>query len=472
MTKAQVEAGSFRDREGRVFYHEGRVLRALSRTAAEAWRDLSGCRFFERLSAAGKIVGTREADFSAADLRELSAHWVTALEHDRLPFISYPYEWSFGMLQDAALLQLELLSAALDEGMVLKDATPYNVQWRGARPVFIDVASFEKWSAGDPWVGYLQFCQLFLYPLLLTAYRDVPFHPWLRGAIDGITPEECNRLLPLRDRLRPGVLTDVYLQAKLKDKAADSDRSMRSDLRQAGFRRELIVANVKRLEKIVRKLRWRRKSSQWASYADDNTYDRENLEIKRRFVQQTAAVRRWPLIWDLGCNTGVFSRLAAEHAETVVAIDGDPLAVERLYRSLKAEGPGNVLPLVNDLADASPPLGWRNRERKALTDRALPDLTLCLALIHHLVITANIPTAELVDWLASLDSHLIIEFITKDDPMVKKLLRNKPDIYRDYELEIFEKLLADRFEVLRTESYHSGTRKLFYARPRLHHEDH
>ncbi len=465
MTTPQLDAGSFRDREGRVFYHQGRVYRALSQRAFEAWQALARAPFFERATDAGKVVATRPADFPAAELEALSPHWVAALEHERIPFVSYPYEWSFSMLRDAALLQLELLDAALGEDFALKDASAYNVQWQGARPVFIDVASFEKWTPGDPWVGYLQFCQLFLYPLFLTAYRDLPFQPWLRGSIDGISPEDCDRILGGRARFRAGVLTHVYLQAKLQAASGDSDKSLRSDLRQAGFRKEMIVHNVRRLKKIVDKLAWRRTSSQWAGYAEENTYDRENHELKKGFVQQAAAQRRWRLAWDLGANTGTFSRLVAEHADYVVAFDVDQLAVDRLYRELKDNGPDNVLPLVANLADASPGLGWRHRERKALTDRGHPDLVLALALIHHLVITANIPLPEFVAWLAGLGSHLLIEFVTKDDPMVAKLLRNKEDIYHDYEVPVFEECLGQHFEILRRQPVQDGKRLLYFARP-------
>lgn len=219
------------------------------------------------------------------------------------------------------------------------------------------------------------------------------------------------------------------------------------------------------MRKIVRGLTWQRASSEWASYAEENTYDRENREVKERFVTEAAAHRRWGLVWDLGCNTGTFSRIAAGHADHVIAFDADPLAVDRFFKSLQEHGPVNVLPLVLDLADASPALGWRHRERKALMERPRPELTLCLALIHHMVITANIPLPEFIGWLASLESHLVIEFVTKDDPMVKKLLRNKSDIYCDYEIEVFEQCLYAHFEMVPQKSYHSDTRRLYFARP-------
>jgi hypothetical protein len=393
---------------------------------------------------------------------------VGALEHERIPFLSYPYEWTFSMLRDAALLQLELLEAALAEDMILKDSSAYNVQFIGARPVFIDIASFERLGKGEPWVGYLQFCQLFLYPLLMSAHRGLPFQPWLRGSIDGIHPAEANDMFSLRDRFRPGVFAHVFLQAKFLEKSAKNttERSVKDDLKKAGFKKELIVANVRGLKKTLGKLSWDQGVSEWGDYAGDNSYDRENRSVKEDFVRQAAATGSWSLAWDLGANTGHFSRIVAEHAEQVVAFDGDLLAVDRLYRELKQEGqPKNILPLYANLSDTSPALGWRNRERKALTGRRLPDFTLSLALIHHMVISANIPLPEFIDWLASLGSHLVIEFVTKEDAMVKKLLRNKADIYHDYTVENFEHHLGRHFETLRQQTYHGETRRLYFARP-------
>lgn len=471
MTSPRVDAGSFRDRLGRVFYHRDQVYRALSAEAYDAWKALEATRFFADAVEKGHLVATREVDLdgddglSREDLAALSSRWRAALVHERIPFVSYPYEWSFSMLQDAARLQLDLLERALDEDLTSKDASAYNVQWKGARPVFIDVASFEPWTPGQPWFGYLQFCQLFLYPLLLTAYRDVPFQPWLRGALDGIEPEQMRSLLSLRDRFRAGVLADVVLLAKLQARTAGADEPVRGDLVKAGFKKAMITNNLRRLRRIVDGLRWRREASEWADYAGTNTYDDEAHQTKVRFVASVAETRHRRLAWDLGANTGTFSRLVAPHADTVVALDVDHLAVDRLYRSLRAEGPANILPLVGNLADASPGLGWRARERKTLEERGRPELVLALALIHHLVLRANVPLPEVIEWLGGLGAELVIEWVSKDDAMVRKLLRNKDDIYDDYTPEVFEASLRRHFEIVRQETIHGGTRTLVHARP-------
>lgn len=468
--ETRLDAGSFRDREGRVFYRQGGVYRALSETAHTAWRQLEASKLFTRAQESGAIVGTHEVDLdrdATIDREVLSqlGDWTAVLAHERVPFVSYPYEWPFSMLRDAAQLTLDLLASALIEDLTLKDASAYNVQWRGSKPTFIDVASFEPYQTGRPWAGYRQFCQLFLYPLLLTAYRDVAFQPFLRGSLDGIEPDVMRSLLRPRDRLRKGVLIDVDLQARIGARAASGDRQVRSDLERAGFKKELIQNNVRRLRKIVSGLDWKRTSSEWADYAGNNTYTSSDHEAKARFVEAAADECKPELVFDLGANTGTFSRIAAKHAQWVVAVDIDQLAVERLYRSLRADGPANILPLIGNLADPAPALGWRHQERKVLGDRGRPDLVLALALIHHLVITANVPLPEVVDHLADLGGALVVEWVGKDDPMVERLLRNKDDVYADYALEVLEASLARRYEVVRRLPLESGTRTLFFARP-------
>ncbi|HUF17398.1 MAG TPA: methyltransferase [Thermoanaerobaculia bacterium] len=460
MSSISFESGSFRDREGRVFYDGTRVCRALSRRAAEEWRAVSGKPFFERLLAEKKIIGTSESDVAAPPQGE----WAAVLEHERVPFISYPYEWTFSMLKDAALLHLEILLAAIEDGCILKDATPYNIQWFGSRPVFIDVSSFEILQPGEPWIGYRQFCEMFLYPLLLQCYRDVPFQAWLRGSIDGISAENCSRLMSGTDYLRAGVLKDVVLHAKLQNRYADSAGDVKGGLQDAGFSAELIRHNLKRLHKIVSGLEWRRTSSTWADYASSHSYSGPDQGAKEEFVRSFARARHRETVWDLGCNTGSYSRIAAETADYVLAIDADALAVDLLYRQLRSEKQEGLLPLTMNLTDPSPGLGWRGAERQTIIERSKPDLVLALALIHHLVIGANVPLPEVVSWLASLDSDLVIEFVSREDAMVRKLLKNKRDNYDDYSKEELEKSLTTHFKIENSITLESGTRTIYACR--------
>jgi hypothetical protein len=461
---SRVEPGSFRDPDSRVFLTAEGVHRALSERGLADYEALAASRLFARGQDEGTIVRTERSELEAPpDL--LPGGVAAVLEHERVPFVSYPYEWTFGMLRDAALLHLDLLDAALGESLTLKDATPYNVQWQGARPVFADLGSFEVLRPSEPWIGYRQFCTLFLYPLMLQAYRGVPFQPWLRGSLEGISPAEAAGLLSLRDRLRRGVLIHVALHARLERRnAGRTGREVKRDLQKAGFRPEIVQANVRRMRKLVAKLRWEPPHTAWTDYDEANRgYAQADLEDKQRFVVAAAQRARPRVAWDLGANDGAFSRLVADHAGHVVAMDSDHATVERLYRRLAADGERRILPLVIDLGDPSPARGWALAERRPLDDRGRPELTLSLALVHHLSITGNVPVREVVAWLAALGSTHVIEFPRREDPMVKRLLAAKrdDDAHPDYELGHFEACLQERFHV--HERAELGSRVLFEA---------
>jgi hypothetical protein len=466
MSTTRIEPGSFRDPDSRVVEAGGAVLRLLSEQGLRDWQALEATDLFRKAVAEGKLVGT-EVEAEHGGLPEGLVNGAAAvLRHEVVPFVSYPYEWTFTMLKDAALLQLELLQNALDEGLILKDSSPYNIQWRGAKPLFIDVGSFERLREGEPWVGYRQFCMLFLYPLLLQAYKDVPFQPWLRGRLDGIEPQQARDLMSFRDLFRSGVLAHVVLHARLERRNADSTRDVKAELGKAGFKKELIVANVKRLRRLVGKLDWKPGATAWSDYGPRGHYTDADTGAKDEFVRRVAAEGARDLVWDLGANDGRYSRIAAEHARTVLAMDADAAVVDGLYRSLRGEG--RILPLCVDVADPSPALGWRGAERRTLAERGTPDLTLCLALIHHVSISGNVPIAELLDWLRSLESTLVIEFPTPDDPLVQRLLaRKREGTHPDYERRYFERALGERFDVKSQEELSSGTRVLYVARPKV-----
>jgi SAM-dependent methyltransferase len=458
----ELEPGSFRDPESRVFYAGNEVYRALSP---------DGLSDFEALRATGLLDDERvvrtEAAADTAALRGLLVHEPAAvLRHERIPFVSYPYEWTFSMLKDAAMLQLDLLLSALDHDLVLKDATPYNVQFKGATPVFVDVGSFERIREGEPWVGYRQFCMLYLYPLLLQAVKGVPFHPWLRGSIDGITPAQMRGLMSFRDRFRKGVFTNVFLHAKLEARYADRPGQVKQEVKRV-FKKELFVANVRKMRALVERLSWEPPAGVWTAYGERNTYTDDDARRKDAFVRDVVRAGEWNLVWDIGANNGRYSRIAAEGAKTVVAVDADQGPVELLYRDLRDEANQQILTLTMNLADPSPGLGWRGLERRSMPDRGKPDLVLALALIHHMAISANVPIKEFLDWLASLGAALVIEFPTREDPMVKQLLAPKRDgLHPDYELGFFERTLNDAFHVERSERLESGTRVLYFARPK------
>ena len=457
-----TEPGSFRDPSTMVFYRDQRVLRALDERALGNFRVLAATRLFSEATARGDIVATKEVSDQPP-----SGDWMGVLEHERVPFVSYPYEWTFSMMRDAALLQLQLLDDALDEDMTMKDATPYNLQFVGARPTFIDLGSFQRLAAGEPWVGYRQFCTQFLYPLMLRAYKDVPFGPWLRGRIDGVTPIEMRALLSRRDLRRPGVMLHVAMQARAERRLASTDRSVRRELKAAGFRKEMIKANLKGLRRTITRMRWE-PASAWTGYASTCEHVEVDRPAKTAFVEEALERLAPRLVWDIGANDGHFSRIAARRAETVIAMDVDEPVVDRLYRSLRASGDTTILPLVADLADPSPGLGWEGRERRPLEQRGRPDLVLCLAVIHHLVIGRSIPVARFVDWLAGLGAAVVLEFVDRDDPMVQRLTLNRleHELHRGYDGAGIRATLQHRFRIEQQVQLPSGHRTMFLLKPK------
>jgi hypothetical protein len=442
------------------------VFRVLSTEALAAWEQVQAKPFYQRGIADGRIVGTERLAASAEPPIPDRARWTAVLRHARIPFVSYPYEWCFGMLRAAARLQLDLLAAALGEDAGMKDASSYNVQWVGTQPVFIDVGSFEPLAPGAPWIGYRQFCELYLYPLLLQAYRGIPFQPWLRGRVDGITAAQARAMLSGRDLLRPGVLAHVALQARAQRRWDVAATDVPRELGRAGFSKAMILANVRRLRRLLGRLAWEPDESVWSGYATSHSYSEAGSRMKEEFVASVAGERPRELVWDLGANTGVFSRLVAPHARCVVAMDGDHAAIEHLYRALEPSGQRTIVPLVVDLADPSPGLGWRGAERRPLAARGQPDLVLALALLHHLVLARNVPLAEAAGWLLDLGGELVVEFVHRDDPMIAVLLRNKTDPCADYDREAFERLLRERAEIVRHATVPGDTRTLYHVRPR------
>lgn len=468
--KLVSDLGSFRDPTGRVYELGGRIVRGIDETAAADYEKLSHEKFFTRGIKKGGIVPTKQIasdEFVANNFSGTEA-WAAFLEHEKIPFISYPYEWSFSMLRDAALLQLEILEDAFNAGWTLKDATPYNIQWRGVRPVFIDIPSFQPRLAGEQWVGYRQFCMLFLTPLMVKAYLDISHTDLLRANLDGLSPPEAARYFRGLSRLRRGVLSHIFFPAIVERSIAKRER----DAAPAQMRRRVVQSDsmvlglVQQMKRLVSSIKRPIEHTDWSNYERTHSYEDLEFKEKEAFVRHHAGARRRTMVWDIGCNTGHFSKICAEFAEHVIAIDGDHDAIEQLYLREKMLEDSNILPLNMNLANLSPAQGWAGSERKAFDKRSRPELVLCLALIHHIRFSANIPCALFLDWLRSLESEIIIEFVDRTDDMVIKLLTNKKEQYKDYSLEIFEGQVRERFEVIDTRDLKGGKRRIYMLHPK------
>lgn len=460
-------SGSFRDPSGRVYSYGGRIIRGVDSATASDFARLQASTFFRKAIDKGRIVPTKllDADDPAA-ARVLADGWSAALEHEKLPMISYPYEWSFSMLKDAALLQLDLLLAAFEEGWTLKDATPYNVQFIGSRPIFIDTPSFVPRSSGEPWSGYRQFCMLNLYPLMLQIHKKIPFQGLLRANLDGISPIEARRYLGGRSKLVPSVFLHAGFPAMMEQRVEKQQQGVGPAKKTAGAptQADRSIHNlIDSMRRLVSKLDVKPASSIWSDYVHTHSYDDSDISKKREFVGQIAESLSPKLVWDLGSNTGEFSEICAKFADFVVAVDGDHEAIDALYRRLKRSAATDILPLIMNLANMSPNQGWAGEERLSFDRRGRPDLIVALALIHHIALSANVPIPLFLDWLAGVTSNLVIEFVDRDDDMTKALLANKKETYPLYNKEAFVAELQKRFEIRSSVKLKNGQREVFYC---------
>ena len=468
----RADSGSFRDPSGRVFAvakEPGgvRIVRGLTDSTAATAEKLLSEPFFRRLVAEGDVVKTcflPQDDPVAHQVIEMG--WPSVLEHEAVEFVSWPYEWPFSMLKDAALLQLRLLDSSVRNGWILKDASSYNIQWRDARPVFIDVPSLVPWDGGEYWRGYRQFCSTFLIPLLLTAHLGIPFQPLLRSRLEGIPPDEAAMYFYGLRRFKRGVLSHVWFPAKAERRILRREGKVNPPTSKRRQPKTMLLALLDSLTRLVEKLSYGQMRSDWSTYPETHSYEAAEFEQKKVFVEKHTSARRPGLLWDLGANTGLFSRIAARHSGTVVAVDGDQNSVDMLYRGIRDGPERNIIPLVMDLANASPNQGWAGKERAAFDTRRSPDMVLCLALVHHLRVAANVPLASFIEWLESLNAAVVIEFVGRDDEMFSRLIENKDDDYPDYTAENFRSELERRFTIGDSLELKGGKREIFLLEPK------
>ena len=469
MLQGDADGGSFKDPAGCVYRIFGetnglRIVRGLNRAAGEITEKLLAEPFFRQLMAAGHVVKTERLRREALnDLGLVGKGWRAAVEHEPVEVVTWPYEWPFSMLKDAALLQLHLLEESAKNGWILKDSTPFNIQWKGSCPVFVDVPSFVPWEDGEYWRGYRQFSAMFLTPLLLTAHLGIPFQPLLRSRLEGLPPEEAARYFYGLRRFKRGVLPHIWFPAKA-ERHVHRRKGKVIDSRRGGMLR--FFALLDSLKRLIAGLSYRADRSDWSRYNEIHTYDGVDFERKKDFVRRQMASHPPPgLTWYLGAKTGVFSRLAAHHSRMVVATDSDQDAVDLLYRETRRGGPQNTICLLMDVTNPSPGQGWAGQERSAFDRRFRPDMILCLALIHHIRISANIPIPLFLDWLRRFGASVILEVVGREDEMVQKLLESKRENYEDYSAENIEKEISSRFSVRDRLKLKDGSRVLLLLEP-------
>jgi ribosomal protein L11 methylase PrmA len=454
----KVNPASFRDPSGFVFSNEGVLYRQVQPGYKEHYDHFIESGLYDNLTRSKLLLTHEEKSLSAA----LTHSAYKVLQPEIIPFLSYPYEWCFSQLKDAALATLEIQKAALQKGMILKDASSFNIQFLHGKPVMIDTLSFERYRDGEPWIAYRQFCQHFLAPLAIMAHTDIRFNQLFRIYIDGIPLDLASRILPFRTRLKPSLLTHIHLHAKSQKRYASKVVEKKS-YRISAFQLRALIDS---LESGVRNLECKMEGTEWGSYYESTNYTEGSFQIKRDAVLQYLQVTHGTTLWDLGANTGVFSRIGSTQGMYTVAFDLDHAAVEKNYREVKAKKEKNLLPLLLDLTNPSPAIGFENKERMALEERGPADTILALALVHHLAISNNVPLSKIAEYFSRLCHWLIIEFVPKEDSQVIRLLATREDIFPDYTAEAFEIEFARYFHLQDSTKISGSERTLYLMRKR------
>jgi hypothetical protein len=456
MKKLKIDGNipsSFRDPSGFLFYRNGSIYRQVNFTYKENYDQLMNSGLYEVLVSAELLIPHEEVDVEYTEPDKA----YKIIKPELVPFISYPYEWSFSQLKNAALITLEVQKQSLDFGMSLKDCSAYNIQFRKGKPILIDSLSFEKYHEGQPWVAYRQFCQHFLAPLALMGYRDIRLNQLFRVYIDGIPLDLASSLLPFRTRFRFPLLFHVHLHAKSQKYFAEKTVTT------SGHKvsRLSFLGVIDNLESAVKKLKWQPQDTEWANYYDDINYSANALHQKKQLVAEFLDKINPKIVWDLGANTGLFSRIASDKGIQTVSFDIDPGCVEKNYLECIEKGEIHILPLLLDLTNPSPNIGWQNQERMSILERGPADTVLALALIHHLAISNNLLFNKMADFFNQVCNSLIIEFVPKTDSQVQRLLSTREDIFLDYTQQAFESEFSKYFTIQNSAKIRDSERTLY-----------
>lgn len=435
---------SFRDPAGFLYRRDGVLLRQVNNSYAPDYDVCVSSGLYDLLIDNSSLIRHEEVDEPG-----LVPGKYRVLKPEELPYVSYPYEWSFSHLKDAALLTLQIQSVALDHGMVLKDASAYNVQFRGGKPVFIDTLSFKRYVDGEPWIAYRQFCQHFLAPLALMAKCDFRMRQLTSRFIDGVPLDLASNILPFSSYFNYSILAHIHMHARSQIRHQDSAARTGTVEGKATLSKSMLLALIASLTRAVQKLPEKDVKTEWADYYQDTNYSDSAMCEKEKIVASLAEkyLAGEKIVHDLGANTGRFSHIVSKHAHVVVAHDIDEMAVERHYRGLKTLDGTKVLPLILDLSNPTAAIGWDLKERMSFHERANGSAALALALIHHLCISNNVPLLKLAELLSAIFNKLIIEFVPKEDSQVQRLLATREDIFDEYDQPNFERVFSQFFDI-------------------------
>jgi hypothetical protein len=448
------DSGSFRDPSGFIFRQSGQLYRYVSPGYGRTFDLLIGSGLYQELSASCLMISHDEVD--KRSLGAASAYKV--LRPRRVNFVSYPYEWCFSQLKDAALTVLKIQKIALGYNLVLKDSSAYNIQFVDGRPVLIDTLSFQPYEEGKPWIAYMQFCQHFLAPLALMSLVDIRLGQLTRTFLDGIPLELASTLLPTFN-LNFGLL--LHLRLHWFAQRHYSNDSLAKAARQRKFSKQSFYGLIESLKKSVERLTWTKHDRDWGNYYSDGQVRPGYIHEKELLVERCLALANPSGIWDIGANTGLFSRSAARRGIPTISLDSDFSCVEKSYLEARGKKENTILPLYVDITNPSPAMGWEHTERKSLVDRGPTDLVMALALLHHLAISNNLPFQKIASFFQRIGHWLLIEFVPKEDPMVRKLLRSREDIFQLYTKEDFESEFGRHFSIEFREDIARSVRTLY-----------
>jgi len=449
-------SSSYKDPAGFVFILDKDIYRQVNLIYKSNYDLLINSGLYKKLTENSSLIAHVESDLEVDDTQMYKI-----IKPTLIPFISYPYEWSFSQLKDAALLTLGIQRKALLYGMSLKDASAYNIQFFEGKPIFIDTLSFEVYSENKPWVAYKQFCEHFLAPLALLAYTDIRLTRFSQIYIDGIPLDLASKLLSWRAKIKPSLFIHIFLHALKQNKYSDSSLPAKKNIK---FNQHSLLAILDNLEDSVKNIKLKIKKTTWSNYCSDDdceSYENASLQAKKNIVSNYLDQINSKNLWDIGSNTGLYSRLAANKGISVISMDFDEMAVEINYLRIKKSKEKKILPLIIDVVNPSPSIGWHNEERDSIMLRSFPDAVLALALVHHLAISKNLPFHKIANYFAEITQSLIIEFVPKDDRQVQRLLRSREDIYTDYDSENFEKQFGIFF-IIKEKKLIQGSKRYLY----------
>ena len=446
--------GSFRDPSGSVFIHGEKLYRKINLSYKEDYDALVGSGLYQRLVREGLLLPHQGVDHFLHNDPNL----FKVIQPEFLPFISHPYEWCFSQLKDAALATLTIQRVALEYGFTLKDASAYNIQFKDGKPILIDTLSFKRYVEGEAWIGYRQFCQHFLAPLALMSQKDVRLNQLTKVFLDGLPLDLTQRLLPWKSFFHFFLLLHIHLHAKVQKKF-----SFKFSGKKHLIPKSRLYPLIDSLISSVNHLKWLPKGTEWTEYDQDMNYQDGSFEYKKALIFEILQQIQPKMVWDLGANTGIFSRIAAAKKVPVISLDSDPGAIEKNYLWCKANEEKYILPLIVDIFNPSPAIGWQNAERASLVERGPADLIMALALIHHLMISNNLPLSKIAVFFSAICRHwLIIEYVPKSDSWAQRLLKTRTDIFSDYTQDHFEKTFAPFFKIRFCRKIENSERSIYF----------